>query len=702
MHRFVPIDASHLTLSAQLYPDEHVILSQDGVGLYDGKDKAPEYFEGRLYLTSHRLVYLNQTNSRRSVALSLDTVKQTEYWTGFLKSSPKITLLLSSSSSSLSALTPTTKTGTTSTTSSLNSSTTALTNLTTALSTAEQANNALASTRTWTCRVCGMRNTPSTTLGNKCSLCGVARDKASTTAAPTSTSRGSGTTIPRSSTPRMDRDPYGRIGTPPPLPPPLPPPPSTVTAASGVREQTSVPVTATETRVTCPVCTFLNHHSMSACEMCETPLYPNGRPRSTTAPTPAAPSEFESASRSTTPGLERFTTGASTPTSTSSEPSFVRLSFRKGGEKAFYTSLKDALAKKAWDLDSSKPTTKTRKGTGDVSADNIARQGTPSAGIDAILKGIDLDTRDRDDTMEDAFKDLDALMSKAKDMASNVSCLIHISLAKSINERLSSSTTSTATTSADSTTEAKAAASSLASVSLARIGLVDAPITADMVSDERAYHQELAKELGQLLCRRRRNGQGQQDHEFGLLQQGVMGLDQVWCLWNRARGVALVPPSSLRSCAPYLPQYTNPQISIMTFESSGLTILHTSQYSVQQFSARLMESLDIKRAMSLSLNDNVVEDEDNGTLEPETKIERQGMTLLDIARREKEFSASNDSGGGGGGLAIQLIKEYVDQVELTRGDICRDEQGGAQGVRWFRNFLSNPNWQSEWDGTRLD
>ena len=80
--------------------------------------------------------------------------------------------------------------------------------------------------------------------------------------------------------------------------------------------------------------------------------------------------------------------------------------------------------------------------------------------------------------------------------------------------------------------------------SLARLGLPTDAVTQDMVADERAYHTELAKELGSLLLGQDRGG-GELRHEArsfdqkGLMQdsRGIIGLDEVWGAWNRARGV---------------------------------------------------------------------------------------------------------------------------------------------------------------------
>lgn len=40
---------------------------------------------------------------------------------------------------------------------------------------------------------------------------------------------------------------------------------------------------------------------------------------------------------------------------------------------------------------------------------------------DAIMRGMDLDSRDREDSLDDALKDLDSLMRKAKDMVRRLS-----------------------------------------------------------------------------------------------------------------------------------------------------------------------------------------------------------------------------------------------------------------------------------------
>ncbi|GAA5957271.1 hypothetical protein JCM21900_001213 [Sporobolomyces salmonicolor] len=513
MHRFLPLDVTLQTLSAQLYPDEQLLLHQDGVGLYDGKDKSPLHYDGRLHLTSHRLLFVSSTRPHsQSTSLDLSLVRQTEYWVGFLKSNPKITLLLADPGEHRSA------------------SNGAGNGSAESERDREQARLnlvAAAGERSWVCRVCGMKNVPTVELGLKCSLCGVTRDTPTTSSSSSSAAAASSSTslpsshlgTPRNASPRRSSSlsasspPSGRGSSNQPRPP----------------EEPQFDPLETDNRIACPTCTFLNHHSMSTCEVCDSPLFPPSscsRPSSLRASTPGPSTDPASA----IPAPVAIT-NVSAPANSTLAP-FVRLSFRKGGEKAFYAALKEALAKKAWDLSevakAQKALAQKRTkalGNGGSMAGGIAGNGAgedgarAGVGIDAILRGIDLSARDREDSLDDALKDLESLMAKAKEM---------ITLAQSINTQLAAQTQSTATSSSSSSSSPAelTRAASLASASLASLGLVTAAITPDQVASSREYHRELARELAGVLQKGRvLEGRG-----------GVMGLDEVWCVWNRARG----------------------------------------------------------------------------------------------------------------------------------------------------------------------
>ena len=70
--------------------------------------------------------------------------------------------------------------------------------------------------------------------------------------------------------------------------------------------------------------------------------------------------------------------------------------------------------------------------------------------------------------------------------------------------------------------------------SLAQLGLqmANAPVTQDMVRDERKWYEELAKELASVL-----EGTGAKGGEGMMRKRGIVALDEVWGGWNRARGV---------------------------------------------------------------------------------------------------------------------------------------------------------------------
>lgn len=129
-------------------------------------------------------------------------------------------------------------------------------------------------------------------------------------------------------------------------------------------------------------------------------------------------------------------------------------------------------------------------------------------------------------------------MVKAKEM---------VRLAAELNERLTATSTTTTTympqssASTDGTTtlvpstEPEEATFIRSSLSQLGLQMTNAPVTLDMIQDERRWMEQLARELAGVL-------QGSTDSR-GKLRPGVMSargiiaLDEVWGAWNRARGV---------------------------------------------------------------------------------------------------------------------------------------------------------------------
>ena len=184
------------------------------------------------------------------------------------------------------------------------------------------------------------------------------------------------------------------------------------------------------------------------------------------------------------------------------------------------------------------------------------------------------------------------------------------------------------------------AASSLLQSALVRIGLPSPAVTPDMVKNERAYHRELARELsGVLLGEHGLLGPCDQDTGRGLLP-----LDEVWGLWNRARGVALVSPKLLRAAVTYLPDMTSPSVRLRTLRS-GMPILYTPRFDDAAIEERVLRYLD----------------------------EAPFLTTTQVAALE--------------GLSAPLMRELLEGVEQQTGAVVRDECGTKE-TRWCRNRMA--------------
>ena len=155
----------------------------------------------------------------------------------------------------------------------------------------------------WECQVCAFQNPPTVGLSPSatqiCSLCGVPRD-----ALPGPKAAPSPSPAPAPSN--------NKTGTGPMAPVP-------VHASSQLEE---------EQGTSCPACTFLNHRSLRECEICGTTL----------------PSKAKKGVMSKSAPTSRPLTPKDTK-----EDGMIKISFRKGGDKAFYAVMKRSLKGKAWE-----------------------------------------------------------------------------------------------------------------------------------------------------------------------------------------------------------------------------------------------------------------------------------------------------------------------------------------------------------------
>jgi ESCRT-II complex subunit VPS36 len=122
--------------------------------------------------------------------------------------------------------------------------------------------------------------------------------------------------------------------------------------------------------------------------------------------------------------------------------------------------------------------------------------------------------------MNDALKDLDALMVKAREM---------VRLAGELNDRLTTVTELNASSGGAEPETATFIRSSLAQLGLR---MTDVPVTMDMARDEKRWYEQLARELAAVL-----QGTGGKNGAGMMGDRGIIPLDEVWGGWNRVRGV---------------------------------------------------------------------------------------------------------------------------------------------------------------------
>ncbi|KAI8988854.1 EAP30/Vps36 family-domain-containing protein [Pilobolus umbonatus] len=270
----------------------------------------------------------------------------------------------------------------------------------------------------------------------------------------------------------------------------------------GVNKQTneSIPITSpdTEGSSTCGVCTFINHPSMIQCEICGADLR--------TEKIPKEPIQSE-----------------------------IRLSFRSGGHTQFLQKLKNVLHTRPWEK-VAEPVANTSNSRG--------------FGISAIEDRIEKTTLETNETMADAFQDLDKLMSKAVEM---------VKLAESISNKFSKDPT-----------QSNSELSTLKTY-LLNLGITS-PVTKDTAGS--IYHQELAKELSDFLGKIFK-----QDDE-------IKALTDIYCLFNRASGAALISPEDLYKASQQFEPLKLP-FRVKRFPS-GLLVIHSMNMDDNRIAHRIV------------------------------------------------------------------------------------------------------------------
>ncbi|KAF4589202.1 Vacuolar protein-sorting-associated protein 36 [Ophiocordyceps camponoti-floridani] len=517
----------HIDLTTALrpsyLPDEVLLFVQDNVGLYEGKLKLPDHQNGQVYLTSHRICYVDKAEPRaNSVALELKHVDRFDLYAGFLKSSAKITLIPKPLKRS--TLDPRAKLDAVSS------------------SRAGSASPGLRdgafrpppgppplTTATWVCTICSFSNpTPvnfdpsaanAYTPLPPCLACGIKPTLSHVLKA--AISNASNRTLPA---------PIPSLGSSPARNSPLAQQvagtdPCTPMAASSSR-------TDAGTDFKCPRCTFSNHPSLLSCEMCGASLLSQ----------PLV--EQNSSARTQSPGPVREHRGPSTSSGIDASEG-IKISFRSGGDKIFHERLKGAMTQRKWLLQNAPPcpggSRRADEANADDSSDGASGGKLKTAGI-AGLEQLGLNMRKNTELLiGSAFEDLEALMSSAKEVVA-------------LAERL-----------ARQNSGASAEENAILAESASQLGLVT---TKDMVGggggSESLYLSELSRNVAEFLT----------DDSRGVLKKagGIMTLVDLWAMFNRARGgVELVSPLDFEKAARLWEKLRLP-VRLRTFRSGVMVV----------------------------------------------------------------------------------------------------------------------------------
>eukprot|EP00041_Stephanoeca_diplocostata_P011784 m.194825 g.194825 ORF g.194825 m.194825 type:complete len:411 (+) comp18664_c0_seq2:205-1437(+) len=285
--------------------------------------------------------------------------------------------------------------------------------------------------------------------------------------------------------------------------------------------------------------------------------------------------------------------------------SYCRLSFRGGHDQMekFLGKLKSAVTMAAWKAPTHPQANRTTLG---------ASAGEPrrTYGIGAILQKQKSDLEQSETTIREAFNgDLKALMERAKVM---------VALSEKFAAKIARG-------------EADADETKQFQTYILSLGISN-PITRNACKSMGAYHTELARELAEFLKEPLRKA------------KGIMLLQDVYCLYNRARGSQLISPDDLVQAAEAFPDIVA-GMSLRTF-ASGVRVIQENAHSDTEVAARVLTELqNTKTGGSLSAS--------------------QWATCEDIS--------------------VTLALEQLYAAERC-GSVCRDDS--VEGLRFYPNRFS--------------
>ena len=228
----------------------------------------------------------------------------------------------------------------------------------------------------------------------------------------------------------------------------------------------------------------------------------------------------------------------------------IKLSFVKGGHQETESAIKKCLDEKRWE-----------KG---VIAVQNKQSSLMGGGLVRIERQIESSRISTDQSLSTAFKDIDNLMVKGKEM---------VSLAERIAQKLSD-----VKTGGDETVQLKS--------HLLSIGISN-PVTRETHGTGTSYHKSLGNELARML--------------HGPLNEagGVLSVSEVYCRYNRARGIELVSPEDVvNACKTLTPEHHG--MELKKFSSGVLVVEGDNFKSIMDNLLQTIKANDCCNAVTLS------------------------------------------------------------------------------------------------------
>lgn len=279
----------------------------------------------------------------------------------------------------------------------------------------------------------------------------------------------------------------------------------------------------------------------------------------------------------------------------------VKAIFGNHGSQLYLNYLETTLHRKRWEIPQRQPNPiQSVLGSGGLS----------SMGISAVQKKMQMEQKTTDAQLKAAFADIEKLMSSAQEM---------VGLSRKLADKIRDGQ---GAISADETVEFK---SLLLSMGIAN------PVTKQTAGSLTKYHKELCKELATFL-------QPLIQKEPG----GTMALADVYCRFNRARGVDLVSPDDILIACEQFGDLKLPLV--LRRYSSGVIVVQLSGLSDEAVVEETLKLLE-DRALRISC-----------------------LTAEDLARSL--------------GISVTLAKERLLLCE-QKGKLCRDEN--VEGLKFYPN-----------------